>query len=141
MPPNRKLMYNMNYFTLQLNQLTDALTAKLPPTDSRLRGDIRRWEHGDLEGATKEKTRLETNQRERRKKVRQLLLEERGLKKVDMHQEQEFYSPKFFSQSPDPKFKFKYTPIEGEEGYWSLRERHDWSKQPRIFEDDCEAFY
>jgi len=53
--------------------MDEELLKKLPPTDSRLRGDIRFWEHADLDKATAEKTRLEENQRERRKKLKELL--------------------------------------------------------------------
>jgi len=52
---------------LQLNLLNDALKAKLPPTDSRFRSDVRAWEHGDYEKSSSEKVRLETNQRDRKK--------------------------------------------------------------------------
>ena len=49
----------MNNFALQLNLLPDKLMKKLPPTDSRLRPDIRAWENGEADLATKEKERLE----------------------------------------------------------------------------------
>jgi hypothetical protein len=41
--------------------ISDLLKTKLPPTDSRLRGDIRAWESCDLELASREKDRLERN--------------------------------------------------------------------------------
>jgi hypothetical protein len=52
-------MFGMNFFSLQLNVLTDTLKLKLPPTDSRLRPDIRAWDQGNLEAATQEKSILE----------------------------------------------------------------------------------
>jgi hypothetical protein len=44
-----------------MNDVSDSLKKKLPPTDSRLRPDVRSWEHADLEQASKEKARLENN--------------------------------------------------------------------------------
>ena len=38
-----------------LNQISDELKEKLPPTDCRLRPDMRYWEHNDLENAEAEK--------------------------------------------------------------------------------------
>ena len=43
----RKDIYGMNALSLQLNQLSDDLKAKLPPTDCRLRPDLRLWEEKD----------------------------------------------------------------------------------------------
>ena len=63
----------MNSFALQLNLLPDKLKGKLPPTDSRLRGDIRAWENGDEGLASKEKERLEKIQRSRRQELKKLL--------------------------------------------------------------------
>ena len=54
-------MYGMNSFALQLNILTDKLKEKLPPTDSRLRKDVRAWESGNQQESTDEKARLENN--------------------------------------------------------------------------------
>jgi oxysterol-binding protein-related protein 3/6/7 len=45
-------MYNMNAFSLQLNLLTDELKDKLPPTDSRMRPDVRAWEEGKVDEAS-----------------------------------------------------------------------------------------
>ena len=41
--------------------LSDALSKKLPPSDSRFRPDMAHWEKAQLEPANKEKTRLENN--------------------------------------------------------------------------------
>ena len=41
--------------------LSEELKAKLPPTDGRLRGDMRHWDLAQLTEATKEKDRLEKN--------------------------------------------------------------------------------
>lgn len=69
-PANSKKYFNMNYFALQMNLISDDLAKKLPPTDARLRPDLRAWENGDFDLATKEKDRLENNQRQRRTKVK-----------------------------------------------------------------------
>lgn len=47
--------------------ITDELKEKLPPTDSRLRPDMRLMEDGKMEEAGKIKHLLEEKQRERRK--------------------------------------------------------------------------
>jgi oxysterol-binding protein-related protein 3/6/7 len=54
-----------------MNLLTDELKAKLPPTDARHRPDIRYWEDGKLEESTAAKTRLEVNQRNRKKSLKE----------------------------------------------------------------------
>lgn len=77
--PNSETLWNVdprpegsaNYFSftkfaMSLNELETHMT-KLQPTDSRLRPDIRKLEHGDVEGAIVEKNRLEEKQRETRK--------------------------------------------------------------------------
>ena len=51
LPENGALMHNMNFFSLQLNLLSAELKAKIPPTDSRFREDVRAWEHADLEAS------------------------------------------------------------------------------------------
>lgn len=53
---------------MALNELPPMeVTAKLCPTDSRLRPDIRLMEEGFIERAAEEKTRLEEKQRDARK--------------------------------------------------------------------------
>ena len=54
-----------------MNDISEILKNKLPPTDSRLRPDIRHWEHANLELASKEKSRLENNQRKRRNEFKE----------------------------------------------------------------------
>lgn len=48
----------------------------MPPTDSRLRGDLRAWDRADLDTAISEKNRLEDNQRARRVQVKNMLAKE-----------------------------------------------------------------
>lgn len=60
-------MFNMSKWGLQLNMTSDELNKKLPPTDPRFRKDVRAWENKDIAVAGKDKDRLEKNQRERKK--------------------------------------------------------------------------
>lgn len=59
--------YNMPFFSMQLNYMTDSLKERLPHTDSRLRPDQRALENGDTELAVSEKHRLEEAQRLKRR--------------------------------------------------------------------------
>ena len=123
-PENSEMMYNMNYWSLQLNLLSDELKKKLPPTDSRLRPDVRYWEHADLDNASKEKDRLENNQRQRRKKLQKILEQQNG-EKVDMMQESSFYNPKFFDKEVienNKKEKSYFYKPKADNYYWKLRE-------------------
>ena len=68
-----KKIYGINMLALQMNNLNDKLKSQLPPTDTRLRPDLRAWEAAELDLASKEKDRLEENQRKRRKMVKEEL--------------------------------------------------------------------
>jgi len=87
----------MNLFAMQLNNISDKLKAKLPPTDSRLRVDTRHWENAELELAQENLVRLQENQRVRRDKLKQIF-KDKGLDTVDMYDERVFYTPKFFTK-------------------------------------------
>jgi len=50
-----------------LNEMEPGMDQRLCQTDSRLRPDIRLMEQGDIDGAGKQKTRLEEKQRDGRK--------------------------------------------------------------------------
>ncbi|KAI5991609.1 Oxysterol-binding protein-domain-containing protein [Pisolithus albus] len=60
--------YGFTAYAITLNEITNDLEGKLPPTDSRLRPDVRALEEGNIELAEEEKTRLEELQRERRRR-------------------------------------------------------------------------
>lgn len=60
--------YGFTAYAVTLNEITNDLEGKLPPTDSRLRPDVRALEEGNIELAEEEKTRLEELQRERRRR-------------------------------------------------------------------------
>lgn len=87
-PQNYLKMFGYNNYALQLNLLSDSLAKKLPPTDTRFRPDVRFWEQADLDTASSEKTRLEENQRERRKQIKELF---KNQKDVDVGDERTFY--------------------------------------------------
>ncbi len=58
--------YGFTFYGMTLNEITDDLIGKLPPTDSRYRPDVRALENGQLELAEEEKSRVEQLQRARR---------------------------------------------------------------------------
>ena len=58
-PEGNKDWFYMNEFSLQLNQLSDELKVKLPPSDSRLRPDMRSLEEHDIDTAQFHQDRLE----------------------------------------------------------------------------------
>lgn len=63
--------YQFTYFAMTLNEMPDLKPpARLCPTDSRYRPDVRKLESGDLDGAASEKTRLEEKQRDSRKAMK-----------------------------------------------------------------------
>ncbi|KAM6552376.1 hypothetical protein CsatB_002184 [Cannabis sativa] len=63
MPPVNLTRYNLTSFAITLNELTEGLQEKLPPTNSRLRLDQRYVENEDYKKENAEKQRLEKRQR------------------------------------------------------------------------------
>lgn len=47
-PDNSSQYYHFTSFSMSLNELNDSIAKTLPPTDSRLRPDVRKLEEGDL---------------------------------------------------------------------------------------------
>lgn len=66
-PKNSHEFYGFTTFGITLNEVTADIAPQLPPTDSRLRLDVRALEEGDLNTAEAEKQRVEDLQRERRR--------------------------------------------------------------------------
>ncbi|XP_072297644.1 oxysterol-binding protein-related protein 1-like isoform X2 [Eucyclogobius newberryi] len=66
-PENSSTYYAFSTFAMQLNELEKSMEGVIPPTDSRLRPDIRAMETGDIDQASAEKKRLEEKQRIARK--------------------------------------------------------------------------
>ncbi|KAF9243928.1 hypothetical protein BU15DRAFT_86344 [Melanogaster broomeanus] len=60
--------YGFTAFGITLNEITDDLHGKLPPTDSRFRPDVRALEGGNVDEAEVQKARLEELQRDRRRR-------------------------------------------------------------------------
>jgi hypothetical protein len=114
-PINKNKQFFLTRFALRLNQLTLDMLEKIAPTDSRLRTDLRAFEYQDIELASKEKTRLEEKQRNRRKEL-QL--------KGDSHKPAWF---DFTLEGDKMTVKFR-----GD--YFIVREKRGWSKDtPDLF--------
>lgn len=98
--------FNLTPFVLTFNHIDDKLRPWIAPTDSRLRPDQRAMEEGEYDLAATEKTRLENEQRDRRRQR-----EERG---------QEFI-PAWFEKAKCPITGEAYWKFNGK--YWDARER------------------
>ncbi|CDH15894.1 related to Oxysterol-binding protein homolog 3 [Zygosaccharomyces bailii ISA1307] len=101
--PDCKKKYGFTVFTSNLNQITGLEKDKLPPTDSRLRPDLRAYENGQIDEAETLKLKLEKDQRDRRT---------RG----------EDAKPQFFKKVENNEWKI----IRGPQNYWERRKRQDW---------------
>uniref|UniRef100_A0A4W5KKY4 Oxysterol-binding protein n=1 Tax=Hucho hucho TaxID=62062 RepID=A0A4W5KKY4_9TELE len=66
-PDNSAEFYAFSTFAMQLNELEEGMKGVLPPTDCRLRPDIRAMEKGDIDLASSEKKKVEEKQRLARK--------------------------------------------------------------------------
>uniref|UniRef100_A0A131Z0W0 Oxysterol-binding protein n=1 Tax=Rhipicephalus appendiculatus TaxID=34631 RepID=A0A131Z0W0_RHIAP len=102
--------YNFTLFAMALNEMEEGMEKELPPTDCRLRPDMRRLEAGDLDGAAAEKNRLEEKQREARKhrKKHKDIWEPRWfrhMKGAHSHEDEWLFNDKYwdrdFTSSPD----------------------------------------
>ena len=70
---------------------------------------------------------------------------------VDFSDERTYYNPKFFEKitNTDGKkatYTFKPRRVDPSDEnspyvYWQMREDNAWPSVPRIYEDDCQAFY
>jgi len=63
LPDNEDWNYHFTQFAMMLNNLPEELEKKLPPTDCRLRPDLKALELGNFELAAVHKNRLEEKQR------------------------------------------------------------------------------
>ncbi|AGO10716.1 AaceriAGR356Wp [[Ashbya] aceris (nom. inval.)] len=95
--------FGFTKFAANLNEITELEKDMLPPTDSRLRPDVRLYEAGDVDAAEELKLQLEQQQRERRNKGADV-------------------SPMYFRKSGN-----SWILLNGNENYWERRRRHDWS--------------
>ena len=78
-----------------MNYMSDTLKSKLPPTDSRLRPDLRLWENANDVDAQAEMSRLVSNQKNRRSKLKEHFKDDPN---VNMMDERTFYNPQFFKK-------------------------------------------
>ena len=83
-------IYGFNSLALQMNAMSDKLKQKLPPTDSRLRPDLRNWEQANLTDATFHQRRLEANQRARRALLKEKFKNDPS---INISDERTFYNP------------------------------------------------
>ncbi|QLL33374.1 hypothetical protein HG536_0E02850 [Torulaspora globosa] len=102
--PDSRKKYGFTVFTANLNEITEIERDNLPPTDSRLRPDIKAYEEGNVQKAETLKLKLEQAQRDRRSKGSDV-------------------KPKFFEKSKNDTWKL----IQGPNSYWERRKRRDWS--------------
>lgn len=110
--PDATKKYGFTKFAGTLNKITSIEEGYLPPTDSRLRPDMKVYLEGNIEEAERLKNELEEGQRVRRKEF-----EASGTQ----------HEPKFFHQvgdtAPDSG-EWVYTT--GEKSYWNRRQKKDW---------------
>ena len=120
---NSKLNFDMNAFTLQMNQCSDELFSKISPTDSRRRKDILFWENNDLTSTEAGKERLEKMQGDRLKDLISHSNSKNSKEAQDLH------VPYFFEKSENDE----YTLIENK--YWKMREEKCWDGIPDLYGD------
>ncbi|KAJ8019965.1 Oxysterol-binding protein-related protein 6 [Holothuria leucospilota] len=116
MPEDHHLYYGFTRFAIELNEITSSIREYLPHTDSRYRPDQRLLEEGELIAAEKEKQRVESLQRERRK-----YRDEQGIT----------YEPTFFrcvkeSGKESWVFKNEYWDVRGNKNFGALNLPHLW---------------
>ncbi|XP_008290365.1 oxysterol-binding protein-related protein 1-like [Stegastes partitus] len=92
-----KQFYAFSTFAMQLNELEKSMEGVIPPTDSRLRPDIRAMENGDIDQASAEKKRLEEKQRTARKN--------RSKSTDEWKTRNPALGPRWFQQGPNPHNK------------------------------------
>lgn len=101
---NPREKYGYTKFASNLNDITVIEKDHLPPTDSRLRPDVRAYENGNEDEAETLKLKLEKAQRERRQNGKDI-------------------KPHFFVKVSQNNWKYK----KGKGSYWNRRKRGDWS--------------
>uniref|UniRef100_A0A8C4H206 Oxysterol-binding protein n=1 Tax=Dicentrarchus labrax TaxID=13489 RepID=A0A8C4H206_DICLA len=106
-PDNSAKFYAFSTFAMHLNELEKSMEGVIPPTDSRLRPDIRAMENGDIDLASAEKKRLEEKQRMSRK---------------NRNKSTDEWKTRWFQQGPNPHNKAQdwlYL-----KGYWDRNYSH-----------------
>ena len=112
--PDAEFLYGFTEFTCNLNHLTPQTLSKLPPTDARLRPDIRAYENANYELADQEKHRLEELQRQKAKVIKD---------------ENRKHDPVWFDYHPDHHITFRYN-----RKYMEARSKGVWPDRiPKIY--------
>jgi len=120
--PDAAKRYGFTTFASSLNEITPCEKDRLPPTDSRLRPDQRAAEDGELDRAEKLKTRLEEEQRKRRK-----VMEEEGVS----------WTPKWFEKvEGGDGGEEVWLAKGGKDSYWEQRKEGRWEGVERVFDVD-----
>uniref|UniRef100_A0A3Q3XFH8 Oxysterol-binding protein n=1 Tax=Mola mola TaxID=94237 RepID=A0A3Q3XFH8_MOLML len=117
-PKHSAKYYAFSTFAMHLNELEKSMEGVIPPTDSRLRPDIRAMENGDIDLASAEKKRLEEKQRMAQKN-RTKSTEEWKTRLVSKNAS---LGPRWFQQGPNPHNKAQdwlYS-----KGYWDRNYTH-----------------
>lgn len=104
--------FSFTLFSMCLNELHDHMLQTLPPTDSRLRPDVRILEEGNIDLAGEEKNRLEEKQRYARRERRK---------------RKEEWTPTWFQYGINPVTGKEDWLFKGD--YWDK----NWRKCPDIF--------
>jgi len=116
--------YNFSQFTMHVNEVTDRLLEKLPPTDSKLREDVRLLEEGNMALATKAKRIIKNRDLQTR----------RSLKHPS-----DWKNGWFRYCGPKNGLPIRDILLKGESDwnytgkYWEARERGDFDHRPDIF--------
>lgn len=117
--PDAKKKFGFTKFAASLNQVTEIEEGHLPPTDSRLRPDLRAYIDADVPNAERLKLELEENQRVRRK---------------EMESAQKEHEPQFFRHvgnggADTGEWEF----LRGDNSYWNRRKRGDWESLQKLW--------
>lgn len=102
--------YNIPSYSYNLNYINDEMRSVLPPTDSRLRPDVREYEEGDNELAASIKAKIDKNEKE---------------KFTKMDKEKILYQPNYFNEVFDQNTGEYVYVYQG--GYWEDREKRNYS--------------
>jgi oxysterol-binding protein 1 len=99
-----------------------------------LRPDVRLWEEGKQEEASDAKNKLEDSQRQRKKKLKEVLGD-----KIEPENDSSYYTPKYFKKTKNQLTGDDYYEELGT--YWQDRDKLDWKHMPQIYSEHCEPFY
>lgn len=132
--PKANLQYYMTEVGLMVNYINGDLRRQLPPTDTRLRPDLRLYEQGKFRGADFEKLRM-IQAGEQRKKESKELSSSQSFKGSQTAGEQGHLKGRWFDECDHPTIKDAkiYKMKEGTGSYWERRQRKDWKNIAPLF--------